>query len=594
MWVWIKRWLAVASLGLLAACGGSGDDDTDVSRLVNDQANFRILSAAIDAAGLRSVLTGDSPITLFAPTDAAFNALLAELNISAEQLLADRALLNTVLTYHVLPGKVERAAVPIGRAITTVQGGIFKVSANGTALTITDGRNRVTNITATDAQARNGVMHTIDRVLLPANRNIVQTAQALPQFSILVEAVVAANLQGALSGTGPLTVFAPTNDAFAALLGELGLSKQELLANVPLLTRVLTYHVVSGRALQADIVPGQAITSLQGSSFTVDSMLRITDQRARNARITGTDVLTSNGVIHVIDRVILPLPAENIVQTALAAPQFSILVEAVQAAGLGNALSAAGPLTLFAPTNAAFTALLGELNVSKAQLLANVPLLTRVLTYHVLNGRVLRSQVPLNRDISTLQGGVFSVGSTFTITDARVRVTSITATDTYASNGVIHTIDRVLLPLPAENIVQAVLAAPQFSILVEAVQAAGLAEALSAPGPLTLFAPTNDAFAALLSELGLSKAALLANVPLLTRVLTYHVVPGRQLGGNVIGNAVNSQPFTTLQGATFSAALSPLRVIDARGRMAGISATDTFASNGVIHTLGRVILPPVN
>jgi uncharacterized surface protein with fasciclin (FAS1) repeats len=591
----LKRWLAalaVAGTGLLAACGGGDDGPPDVVEVVSSQGSFSILAEAINAAGLRDDLIADGPFTLFAPTDAAFAALLTELGISRQALLADRALLTTVLTYHVLPAKVERAAVPLGRAITTLEGSIFKVNAASGTLTITDGRNRTSRITATDAQARNGVVHTIDRVLLPANRNIVQTAQALPQFSILVEAVVAANLQGALSGPGPLTVFAPTNDAFAALLAELGVTKEQLLANVPLLTRVLTYHVVNGRALQADIVPGQPINTLQGSPFTVSSTLAITDQRGRSAQIAATDVLATNGVIHVIDRVILPLPAENIVQTALAAPQFSILVEAVQAAGLVNALSAPGPLTVFAPTNNAFAALLTELGVTKEQLLADVPLLTRVLTYHVLNGRVLRAQVPLNRDITTLQGGVFSVGSDLVITDARTRRAGITATDTFASNGVIHTIDRVLLPLPAENIVQTALAAPQFSILVEAVQAAGLVNALSAPGPLTVFAPTNDAFAALLVELGVTKEQLLADVPLLTSVLTYHVVPGRQVGANVIANGVNGQAFTTLQGATVAVGLSPLRLVDARGRSAGITGTDTFTSNGVIHTLDRVILPP--
>jgi len=308
-----KRWmaaLAVAGTGLLAACGGGDDGPPDVFEVVSAQPGLSILAEAINTAGLRDTFVQDGPYTLFAPTDAAFAALLTELGISREALLADRALLTTVLTYHVLPARVERAGVPLGRAITTLQRGIFKVDSVGGTLTITDGRNRSSRITATDAVARNGVVHTVDRVLLPANRNIVQTAQALPQFSILVEAVVAANLQGALSGAGPLTVFAPTNDAFAALLGELGVTKEQLLANVPLLTRVLTYHVVNGRALRADIVPGTPIGTLQGSSFTVNSGLAITDQRNRSARITATDVLASNGVIHVIDRVILP-PAAN-------------------------------------------------------------------------------------------------------------------------------------------------------------------------------------------------------------------------------------------------------------------------------------------
>jgi uncharacterized surface protein with fasciclin (FAS1) repeats len=142
-------------------------------------------------------------------------------------------------------------------------------------------------------------------VLLPADKNIVATAQSLPDFSILVEAVVAAGLVDALSAEGPFTVFAPTNDAFAALLTELGVSKDDLLASTDLLTAVLTYHVVPGRVLASGVPIGADITTLQGATFSVDASLAITDGRERMANIVATDVLTSNGVIHVIDSVIL-------------------------------------------------------------------------------------------------------------------------------------------------------------------------------------------------------------------------------------------------------------------------------------------------
>jgi uncharacterized surface protein with fasciclin (FAS1) repeats len=112
----------------------------------------------------------------------------------------------------------------------------------------------------------------------------------------------------ALSAQGPLTVFAPTNAAFANLLAELGVTKEQLLANRALLTQVLTYHVVTGRLLKADVPVGQPVTTLQGQTFTVDSSLAITDQRSRRASIVATDVLASNGVIHVVDKVILPRP----------------------------------------------------------------------------------------------------------------------------------------------------------------------------------------------------------------------------------------------------------------------------------------------
>ena len=304
------RSLLLASLfSVVAACGGSDDPHPpNVVGVAQSDAKFSILVEAVTAADLATTLSGPGPFTVFAPTNDAFAALLTELGITKAALLANKPLLTSVLTYHVLPAKVEKAGVPAGKAISTVQGGIFKVDAVATGLVITDGRNRKSNITATDIQASNGVVHVVDKVLLPADKNIVQTAQALPQFSILVEAVLAANLQGALSGTGPLTVFAPTNDAFAALLAELGVSKAALLANTPLLTKVLTYHVVNGRVLKADVPVGAAIATLQGDTFTVDSTLAITDQRARKATIVATDVLTSNGVIHVIDKVILPKP----------------------------------------------------------------------------------------------------------------------------------------------------------------------------------------------------------------------------------------------------------------------------------------------
>ncbi|MDP3521437.1 MAG: fasciclin domain-containing protein [Hydrogenophaga sp.] len=282
-------------------------------------------------------------------------------------------------------------------------------------------------------------------------KNLVEVAQSLPDFSILVEAVVAADLATTLSGTGPFTVFAPTNAAFAALLTELGVTKEALLANKALLTAVLTYHVLPGK-VEASAVPGvlgQPITTVQGGVFKIESNggLKITDGRNRVANISATDVAASNGVIHVIDKVILPAD-KTIVETAIAsAPEFSILVEAVVAAGLADALSAAGPLTVFAPTNAAFAAALTELGVTKEALFADTALLTAVLTYHVVPSRVFKAQVPLNTPITTLQGATFTVGSDLAITDQAGRKANIVATDVMTSNGVIHVIDKVILPL---------------------------------------------------------------------------------------------------------------------------------------------------
>jgi uncharacterized surface protein with fasciclin (FAS1) repeats len=309
----------VATGGLLAACGGGDDHGAtpapaptarNIVQLAQATPDLSILVEAVVAADLAGTLSGTGPFTVFAPSNAAFAALLTELGVTKQQLLDNKPLLTSVLTYHVLGANVKKAGIPLGKAIDPVLTGtkdIFKIDAVGNDVIITDGRNRTSKITATDIEATNGVVHLIDKVILPANRNIVQTAQSISDFSILVEAVVAAGLANALSGEGPFTVFAPTNAAFAALLTELNVTKDALLANTALLTSVLQYHVVPARVLKADVPVGQPVsTLLTGNTFSVNASLQITDGRNRSARITSTDVLTSNGVIHVIDRVILP------------------------------------------------------------------------------------------------------------------------------------------------------------------------------------------------------------------------------------------------------------------------------------------------
>lgn len=315
---WLKRLALFATFGLTAALAGCwADDDPSppppVSIVATAQAdpNLSTLVEALTAADLVTTLNGPGPFTVFAPTNDAFAALLAELGLTKEELFADKELLTAVLTYHVLSGEVPAADVPLGDPITTLQGGYFKVDQVASDLVITDGRNRTSNITATDIEATNGVIHVVDTVLLPADKNIVETAVALaagtpPEFTILVEAVTAAGLAETLSGTGPFTLFAPTDAAFAALLTELGITKEELLADTELLTQVLTYHVVPGLVLKAQVPVGTPITTVEGGTFTVNSSLAITDESGRVSNITQTDVLASNGVIHVIDKVLLP------------------------------------------------------------------------------------------------------------------------------------------------------------------------------------------------------------------------------------------------------------------------------------------------
>jgi len=287
----------------LSACGGG--DEHDIVDVLSDYSEYSLLVEAVQAAGLVDTLKGRGPFTVFAPTNTAFVNLLGELETTKDALFADKPLLTAVLTYHVLAARVPAADIPFGRAITTVETGIFKIDNVGGPV-ITDERNRTANITVTNLYASNGVIHGIDKVILPGDKDIVATAQSIPDFSILVEAVVAADLVSTLQGAGPFTVFAPTNAAFAAALSELDVRKDDLFANTELLTQILTYHVVPARVLKAEVPLNTNITTVEGTAFQVNSSLQIVDVANRLPNIVTTDVLTSNGVIHVIDRVILP------------------------------------------------------------------------------------------------------------------------------------------------------------------------------------------------------------------------------------------------------------------------------------------------
>ncbi len=315
-------------------------------------------------------------------------------------------------------------------------------------------------LASTSARTADSVAQTAD-VTPPAEATQAQAAHrptvfgivaATPQLSTLEVALREADLASTLRGEGPFTLFAPSNKAFDALLAELGITIEELLANKPRLTAILTYHVLASRVLAGAIVDDATAVTLQGQAITFDKQrvddmqdIDVIDAQAREANVVFPNLRASNGVVHVIDRVILPQPLD-VVELALSNPDFSFLVEALVAADLVETLSGPGPFTVFAPTNAAFDALLIELGITKEELLADVPLLTNVLTYHVLTSTVLAADVPIDQPITTLQGSSFVVDAGFVITDAQDRSSSIVATNLQGINGVIHTIDRVLLP----------------------------------------------------------------------------------------------------------------------------------------------------
>ena len=421
-------------------------------------------------------------------------------------------------------------------------------------------------------------------------KTIVDIAVEDGRFNTLVAAVQAAGLAETLSSEGPFTVFAPTDDAFAALPEG---TVEALLADIPALTDILLYHVVAGNVMASDVVglDGQsAETALEGKSVAikVDADRVILNE---NVNVIITDIEASNGTIHVIDAVLLP-PADeamsedamsekmDIVDTAVADGRFTTLVAAVEAAGLVDALKGEGPLTVFAPTDDAFAAL-PEGTVEA--LLADIPALSDILLYHVVEGKVMAADVVELSNAMTLQGQYVDIaveGDKVMIDGAQVIITDIEA-----SNGVIHVIDAVILP-ESRDIVDIAVEDGRFTTLVAAVQAAGLVDTLKSEGPYTVFAPTDDAFAALPEG---TVEGLLADIPALTDILLYHVVPGKVMAADVVGLDGQSAG-TALEGQSIDIKLDMGNVY--LNEDVQVIITDIEASNGVIHVIDAVLLPP--
>jgi uncharacterized surface protein with fasciclin (FAS1) repeats len=279
--------------------------------------------------------------------------------------------------------------------------------------------------------------------------SIVDVAVGAGSFTTLVTAVQEAGLVETLSSDGPFTVFAPTDDAFAALPEGL---LDTVLADSELLTQILTYHVVSGAVLAADVVTLDSATTLQGEDVAIvvegDAVM------VNDASVIQTDIEASNGIIHVIDAVLLPpsvvdAMAEDaeagemgdIVATAEAAGSFTTLLTAVEAAGLTETLMGEGPYTVFAPTDEAFAAVDEE---TLNGLLADPEALAQVLLYHVVAGAVPAADVVTLDSATTVQGADVEIvvdGDAVTVNGANV-----IQTDIQTSNGIIHVIDAVLLP----------------------------------------------------------------------------------------------------------------------------------------------------
>ena len=301
--------VVIMLLFTFASCKKKNDKTPEtgtITTIVSNSPDFTILKAAVVKAGLAATLDGKGPFTVFAPTNDAFKASGITME-TINSLSADA--LKGILLYHTLGAKVVAADVPAGpnANVATVGGKDIFLTKNSNGVFV----NGVSIVKA-DVMASNGVIHAISRVLMPPTGNIVEAAQANPNFTYLVAAVLRAsqgttNVAQILSSAGPFTVFAPTNDAFKAAgfatIGDINKADPNTLASI------LTYHVISARVFSSDLMNGAQPKTANGGTVTIGLMNGATVKGNKNttaSKITATDMVTTNGVIHVIDQVLLP------------------------------------------------------------------------------------------------------------------------------------------------------------------------------------------------------------------------------------------------------------------------------------------------
>lgn len=534
--------------------------------------NHNYLEAALIQENLAGALQNPSAtLTVFAPDDAAFTALATALNTDINGLLA-LPNLDDILLYHVLGTTVPSTAVTNGAIVQPLS------PTNTLKLTLTGSGNVFANhaqVTAANLNANNGTVHVTNAVLLPVET--VADVAIDNGFSTLVTAVVTAELLPVLTNpTANFTVFAPSNQAFDNLAAALNTTVSGLLA-LPNLADVLAYHVLGTE------VPSSAVTNgaiVQPLSTT--NTLKLTETTTGNvfvnqAQVTSVDINADNGIVHVLNAVVLPV--ETVADVAID-NGFSTLVTAVVTAELLPALT--NPLanyTVFAPTNDAFEDLADELGTSVNALLA-LPNLADILTYHVLGTEVPSTAVTNGAIVQPL-----STTNTLKLTatidgDVFVNQAQVTAVDINADNGIVHVLDAVVLPI--ETVVDVAID-NGFSTLATAVSTAELLPVLTDPfSEFTVFAPTNAAFEDLATSLSTTVNGLLA-LPNLADILTYHVV-----GGTVLSTQLTAGPVATVNGEDIIVSLTNgVQINDAT-----VTFADVPADNGVVHVIDGVLLPP--
>ncbi|MGB3463687.1 MAG: fasciclin domain-containing protein, partial [Cyclobacteriaceae bacterium] len=511
------------------------------------------------------------------------------------------------LLYHVISGEIESSELVTGNQATLNSGETVAIDAEN--LTV----NGISIVTPFDVSASNGIIHTIDGVLMPqSTQPTVVEAATDNGLTVLIDALTRAELSNSLLTAAEITVFAPSNEAFTDLLDDMDVENLDELTTkiggLDNLRKVLQFHVVPAIAFAEDLAEGdQMFTTLAGEMLTVNksgTTVTVTDVANNTYTVTTADVAIRNGVVHVIDGVVLPtIENPNVVDAANSAG-LTTLVSAVTTADLAGALTDAEMITVFAPDNAAFAEVLTAYGVSTLDELVaelgGVANLSKILQFHVVPAIAFSFDLEEGETkLNTLAGEELTInksGAMITVTDAAENTFSVTGADVAIANGVVHVISGVLLPtLELPDLVTAATSAG-LTTLLDAVTKANLATALTDATEITVFAPTNDAFGDLLDRYDaedLDELIVLLGAETVANVLKFHVIPSQAFSHDIPDG---TQTFVTMEGQSVSVtkANGTITLTDYLNFTYTVATPDLAIENGVVHVIDGVLLPDVS
>ena len=555
--------------------------------------NFKTLVQIIVDLDLVEQFKGKTPQTVFAPSDEAF----AKLPEGTLANLTDRQKAYILFRHVLYNVTVLGADIEIG-PLKTLNGEVIDIiieDNTGEDVIQIEYKGSLSSVVTADVMASNGVIHVIDNVILPAEPplgDVVDVAIAAGNFKTLVQILTDLRLVPRLKSYKAQTIFAPSDEAFAKL-------PEGTLANLTNQQKfeIVARHVVSNvTVLEADVEIGP-LTTLGGEVIDIftdnsgEDVIQI-EYKGSLSTVVTADVMASNGVIHVIDNVILPAepPLGNVVDVAIAAGNFKTLVQIIVDLNLVDVLVRQKAQTIFAPSDEAFA----KLPKGLLETLTKEQKIEIVARHVVPNITVPKADVETG-PLKTLGGEIIDILVLSSTVEDIIQIeykgslSSVVTADVMASNGVIHVIDNVILPAepPLGNVVDVAIAAGNFKTLVQIIVDLNLVDVLVRQKAQTIFAPSDEAFAKLPKGL-LETLTKEQKIEIVAR----HVVPNitvpkadvetgplKTLGGEVIDIIVITNAVNTIQ-------------IEYKGSSSSVVTADVMASNGVIHVIDNVILPP--